>query len=51
VSEAPPPYKVVYSNLVKQRLLVLSDLARERGDGAAFLAALKEFHRRLSLYP
>jgi hypothetical protein len=32
-------------------LLALADLARERGDGDAFLAALKEFHRRLCLYP
>jgi len=26
-------------------------MARERGDGEAFLAALKKFHRRLSVYP
>jgi hypothetical protein len=26
-------------------------MARERGDGEAFLAALKEFHRRLCVYP
>ena len=45
------PYRVVYSERVRQRLLVLADVARERGDGEAFLAALKEFHRRLSLYP
>jgi hypothetical protein len=32
-------------------LLTLADVARERGDGEAFLAALKEFHRRLCLYP
>jgi hypothetical protein len=32
-------------------LLALADVARERGDGEAFLAALKEFHRRLCLYP
>jgi hypothetical protein len=36
---------------VRQRLLALADLARERGDGEAFLAALKECHRRLCLYP
>jgi hypothetical protein len=32
-------------------LLDLADVARERGDGEAFLAALREFHRRLCLYP
>ncbi len=47
----PVPYRVVYSERVRQRLLVLADIARERGDGEAFLAALKEFHRRLCLYP
>jgi hypothetical protein len=47
----PVSYRVVYSERVRQRLLALADLARERGDGEAFLAALKEFHRRLCLYP
>jgi hypothetical protein len=32
-------------------LLALADVARERGDGEAFLSAVKEFHRRLCLYP
>ena len=50
VSE-PVSYRVVYSERVRQRLLALADVARERGDGEAFLAALKEFHRRLGLYP
>jgi hypothetical protein len=36
---------------VRQRLLALADVARQRGDGDAFLAAVKEFHRRLCLYP
>jgi hypothetical protein len=36
---------------VRQRLLALADAARERGDGEVFLAAVKEFHRRLCLYP
>ena len=45
------PYRVVYSERVRQRLLALADVARERGDGEALLAALKEFHRRLCLYP
>ena len=47
----PVPYRVVYSAQVRQRLLTLADVARDRGDGDAFLAALKEFHRRLCLYP
>ena len=47
----PAPYRVVYSERVRQRLLALADVARERGDGAAFVAALREFHRRLCLYP
>lgn len=45
------PYRVAYSGRVRQRLLVLADAARDRGDGEAFLAALKEFHRRLGIYP
>lgn len=45
------PYRVVYSERVRQRLLALADVARQRGDGEAFLAAVKEFHRRLCLYP
>jgi hypothetical protein len=46
----PVPYRVVYSERVRERLLALADAARERGDGEAFVAALKEFHRRLGLY-
>lgn len=47
----PVPYRVVFAERVRQRLLALADVARERGDGEAFLAAVKEFHRRLCLYP
>ncbi len=50
-ASGPVPYRVVYSERVRQRLLALADMARERGDGEAFLAALKEFHRRLCVYP
>jgi hypothetical protein len=50
-TSAPVPYRVTYSERVRQRLLALADVARERGDGEAFVAALKEFHRRLCLYP
>jgi hypothetical protein len=48
---ASEPYRVVDSERVRQRLLALADVARERGDGEAFLAALREFDRRLRLYP
>jgi hypothetical protein len=50
-ASGPTPYRVVYSERVRQRLLALADVARERGDGEAFVAALREFHRRLCLYP
>ena len=45
----PMPYRVVYAERGRQRLLALADAARQRGDGEAFLKALKEFHRRLGL--
>ncbi len=48
---APVGYRVVYAERVRQRLLALADVARERGDGDAFVAAVKEIHRRLCLYP
>ena len=36
---------------MRQRLLALADIARQRGDGGEFIAALKEFDRRLRVYP
>ena len=45
------PYRVEYSEQVRQRLLALADMARQRGDGAEFVTALKEFDRRLRIYP
>ena len=48
---APEPYQVVYAERVRRRLLSLAEVARDRGDGEAFVAALKEFHRRLCIYP
>lgn len=47
----PMPYRVEYSKQVRQRLLALADTARQRGDGEEFVAALKEFDRRLRIYP
>ena len=50
-TSGPMPYGVSYSERVRRRLLALADVARQRGDAEDFLAALKEFHRRLCMYP
>ena len=50
-ADTPRPYQVSLSGRVYDRLLELAAVARERGDGEAFLAALREFRRRLSVYP
>ena len=50
-TSGPTPYRVSYSERVRQRLLALADIARQRGDAEEFLAALREFHRRLCVYP
>lgn len=50
-TEPPAPCRLVDSQAVKRRLRELSDVAFARGDGPAFTAALKEFDRRLRLYP
>jgi hypothetical protein len=42
---------VVYSERVRQHLKALGAEAVRRGDGERFAAALREFHRRLCLYP
>ncbi len=44
-------YRVAYSGRVQQRLVELAAIAKARGDSEEFLAALKEFDRRLQLYP
>jgi hypothetical protein len=50
--ESPPArYRVIFSQRVRQRLLELADAARQRGDGLQFVAAVKEFERRLRVYP
>lgn len=48
---SPIPYRVSYSAAVRERLKALAAVARERGDGEEFLAALREFDRRLRVYP
>lgn len=45
------PYRVTYSTRVRERIVAMADEARERGDGFAFVVALREFDRRLALYP
>lgn len=47
----PMPYRVEYSERVRHRPLFLAGIARQRGDGEEFIAALKEFDRRLRIYP
>jgi len=48
---APRPYRVSLSGRVYEKVRELAAEASARGDGAAFLAALREFHRRLRIYP
>jgi hypothetical protein len=50
-TEAPIPYRVVFSAFVERRLLELSIEATRRGDGPAFATAAREFRRRLAVYP
>ena len=50
-ADTPRPYQVSLSGRVYDRVRELAAAARERGDGEAFLAALREFHRRLRIYP
>jgi hypothetical protein len=50
-TDGPAPYHVSYSGAVRQRLKDLAAAARARGDGEDFLAALREFDRRLRVYP
>lgn len=50
-TETPQPYEVIVSARVSHRVRELALVARERGDGEVFLAALREFYRRLRVYP
>lgn len=50
-SDGPVPYRVSYSVRVRERLVELAAVARARGDGEAFVTALREFDRRLRIYP
>ncbi len=50
-TEVPQRYQVSVSSWVREKLIELADQAKARGDGGAFVAALREFHRRLEIYP
>jgi len=50
-ADTPRPYQVSLSGRVFDTLQELAGVARDRGDGEAFLAALREFYRRLQVYP
>lgn len=47
----PTPYRVSYSERVRQELLRLAGQARDQGFGPEFIAAVKELDRRLRIYP
>lgn len=44
-------YAVTYSDRVRDEMVRLGGVARGRGDGGRFLDALREFDRRLRVYP
>ena len=48
---ASPLYTVTYSGRVLDGLVRLGRAARDRGDCERFADALREFHRRLCVYP
>ena len=48
---APQPYRVSLSGRVFDKVRELAAVAAARGDGEAFLDALREFDRRLHIYP
>lgn len=47
----PLPYDVSITGRVFDKVRELAAVARGRGDGEAFLAAVQEFYRRLRIYP
>lgn len=49
--DTPVPYRVIYSDMVRNSLRELIARARERGLGSLILDAVKEIDRRLRLYP
>ena len=49
--ESPIPYRVSYSEVVKQKLSSLAEEALARGVGQEYLACVKEIDKRLRIYP
>lgn len=49
--DAPQPYQLSLSGRVFDKVRELAAVAAARDDGEAFLAALREFKRRLRVYP
>jgi len=47
----PAPYKVSYSQRVREELRALLERARDAGHGKEYLEAAKEIAMRLRLYP
>jgi hypothetical protein len=51
IEDVPEPYDVSMSSRVYDKLRDLAFIATERGDGEAYVKALREFFRRLKVYP
>lgn len=49
--DLPVRYRVIYSAAVLLRLREIGQVARARGDGPIFLAALEALRQRLEVYP
>ena len=49
MTDSVESYRVVYFERVRQQLRALAVEAIRRGEGEQFVAALKEFHRRLRI--
>ena len=50
-SGEPAGYRFSYTGRAQERLVELAAVAKARGDGEEYLAALREFDRRLRVYP
>ena len=49
--ESPVPYRVSYSDVVKQKLSSLAEEALARGVGQEYLACVKDIDKRLRISP
>ena len=50
-TDSPQPYDVTISRWVSDKIREFAVEAKQRGDGEAFLGALREFYYRLRIYP